>query len=108
MPAYNEEGAIRDTVLALAEVISKLTDDYEIVVTNDGSRDGTGFVLAQVQSSYPDLPLRVVTHTVNQGYGAALASGFNAAAKSLIFFTDSDRQFDVRQLADLLAVLDDR
>ena len=78
------------------------------MVTNDGSRDRTGAVLAALQARCPDLPLRVVTHPVNLGYGAALASGFDAARKDLIFFTDGDKQFDLTELSLLLTELDDR
>jgi glycosyltransferase involved in cell wall biosynthesis len=54
----------------------------------------------------PELRLRVVTHQRNCGYGAALASGFDAASKDLIFLTDGDKQFDVDELNDFLPLLD--
>lgn len=106
LPAYNEEALIERAVLHLADALAVHSDDFEIIVTNDGSRDRTGAVLAALQEVRPDLPLRVVTHTGNQGYGAALASGFDTARKELIFFTDSDRQFDVTEIDRLLDHLD--
>src|SRR3954471_7507589 len=88
LPAYNEEALIERTVRRLAAVLRGLTDDYEVVVTNDGSRDRPGEVHAALGTSEPELHLRVVTHAVNQGYGPALASVFDAATRDLIFFTD--------------------
>lgn len=106
LPAYNEEAMIEQSVREMEAVLRTLTDDFEIIVTNDGSKDGTGRVLADLQARRPDLPLRVVTHPVNNGYGAALASGFDATRKELIFFTDGDGQFDVRELSLLLTEMD--
>lgn len=108
LPAYNEEALIEQTILQIHYVVSNLVDDFEIIVTNDGSRDQTGAVLASLADRYPTLPLHVVTHERNRGYGAALASGFDAANKDWIFFTDGDSQFDVADLASFLAVLDEQ
>ena len=107
LPAYNEEACIVAAVRELAAVLRALVDDFEIVVVDDGSRDATGRLLAALSAREPALHLRVVTHQRNQGYGAALASGFDAARKQLLFYTDADRQFDVRELADFLADLDE-
>jgi glycosyltransferase involved in cell wall biosynthesis len=107
LPAYNEEAIIERTVHHVADVLAGLTDSFEIVVVNDGSRDRTAEVLASVQEREPGLPLRVVTHPANRGYGAALASGFDAARKDLVFLTDGDKQFDVAELATFLPHVDD-
>ena len=107
LPAYNEEALIEQTVLQVEEVLRDLTDDFEIIVINDGSRDRTGAVLAALQERRPDVPLRVVTHPRNRGYGAALASGFDLAGTELIFFTDGDQQFDVEELRLLLPEMDE-
>jgi glycosyltransferase involved in cell wall biosynthesis len=106
LPAYNEEAVIDRAVKQLAGVLEGLVDDFEVIVTNDGSRDRTGEILAQLQESEPHLRLRVVTHERNRGYGAALASGFDAATKDLIFFTDGDKQFDVAELGGFLPEMD--
>jgi glycosyltransferase involved in cell wall biosynthesis len=97
LPAYNEEAIIERSVRQLAAVLSGLTPEFEIIVVNDGSRDRTAEVLSAACAD-PQLNLRVVTHERNRGYGAALASGFDAALKDLIFFTDGDKQFDVAEL----------
>ncbi|MBV9357706.1 MAG: glycosyltransferase family 2 protein [Chloroflexi bacterium] len=102
LPAYNEEAIIERTVRHVAGVLAGLTERYEVVVVNDGSRDATAGVLTALAEQEPDLPLRVVTHAANRGYGAALASGFDAAREELIFLTDGDKQFDVGELRSFL------
>jgi glycosyltransferase involved in cell wall biosynthesis len=106
LPAYNEEAVIERSVRHVAEVLRTLTDDFEIVVTNDGSKDRTGQILKRLAAFDKSLQLKVVTHERNKGYGAALASGFDAATKDLIFFTDGDKQFDVAELAGFLPAMD--
>ena len=106
LPAYNEGAIIERTVRHVAGVLRGLAHDFEVIVTNDGSRDDTGQVLAALQTHEPDLHLRVVTHERNRGYGAALASGFDAARKELVFMTDGDKQFDVAELSQLLPAMD--
>jgi glycosyltransferase involved in cell wall biosynthesis len=107
LPAYNEEAVIASAVLQVNQALQSVTDDFEIIVTNDGSQDATAEILGELQAKRPDLPLRVQTHQTNQGYGAALATGFDAARKEFVFFTDGDRQFDVGEIALLLAELDE-
>jgi glycosyltransferase involved in cell wall biosynthesis len=107
LPAYNEEAIIERTVRHVAGVLAGLTERYEVVVVNDGSRDATARVLAGLAEQQPDLPLRVVTHAANRGYGAALASGFDAAREELIFLTDGDKQFDVGELRRFLPEMRD-
>ncbi len=108
LPAYNEEAIIERTVRHVASVLSGLAHDFEVIVTNDGSRDRTGEILADLAVREPQLNLRVVTHPKNRGYGAALASGFDAAAKDLVFMTDGDKQFDVAELALFIPEMDAR
>src|SRR5579859_1380435 len=104
LPAYNEEAIIERSTRQLATVLSGLTADFEVIVVNDGSRDATASVLAELATD-PKLHLRVVTHERNRGYGAALASGFDAATKDLIFFTDGDKQFDVSELGGFVQAM---
>ncbi len=108
LPAYNEEAVIDTSIRDLARQLALSTEQFEIIVVNDGSGDSTGAVLQRVQATEPSLNLHVVTHSTNQGYGAALASGFDAASGQLVFFTDGDGQFDVAELADFLVCMDDR
>jgi len=96
LPAHNEEANITETVSQAISVLQQWVQEFEIVVVNDGSIDETGFLLASLQQQ--DARVRVVTHPVNQGYGAALVSGFEAAEKELVFFMDSDGQFDISDI----------
>jgi len=106
LPAFNEEAIIERTVRHVAEVLREQASDFEIIVSNDGSRDNTAAVLTDLQAREPGLHLRIVTHERNRGYGAALASGFDAAHKDLVFLTDGDKQFDVTELKDFLPAMD--
>jgi glycosyltransferase involved in cell wall biosynthesis len=99
-PAYNDGETIGKLVDYSAELLPRITDDYEIVVVNDGSPDHTAEVLAERARRYPFL--QVVTHSVNRGYGAALRAGFTAATKELVFYTDGDGQYDPTELVELL------
>jgi glycosyltransferase involved in cell wall biosynthesis len=96
LPAYNEEKVIANTIADVLPVLQDWTQNFELIVVNDGSADQTGAILASIAQSEPRV--RVVTHEVNRGYGAALASGFAASSKDLAFFMDSDGQFDIRDL----------
>jgi glycosyltransferase involved in cell wall biosynthesis len=69
---------------------------FEVVVVDDGSRDGTGAIAARLARSTPEL--RVVTHPEGRGYGAAVRSGIGAATMPWILLTDADLQFDLREL----------
>ena len=82
-----------------------LTDDYEVIVVNDGSPDHCGEILADLAERYPKL--RVVTHEKNRGYGGALRSGFANASKDLVFYTDGDAQYDPREIVVLYEALRD-
>lgn len=102
-PCYNDAGTIADLVTSVGDTLRSLTDDFEVIVVNDGSTDSSGDVLADLQVRLPYL--RVVTHESNRGYGGALRSGFAAATKDLVFYTDGDAQYDPRELAALHAEL---
>lgn len=100
-PAYNDQPTIAGLVQAAYETLAPRTSEFEIIVVNDGSRDGTLQALAPLATAL-DGRLRVVTHPVNRGYGAALRSGFAAARYPWVFYTDGDGQYDVRELESLL------
>jgi glycosyltransferase involved in cell wall biosynthesis len=104
-PAYNDAGTIASMVVAARLAARELTDDFEIVVVNDGSRDHTGEVLGELARIIPEL--RVVEHPQNRGYGGALRTGFASAGKELIFYTDGDAQYDPREMKALMSVMDD-
>jgi len=85
-------------------VLREHATDFEVIVVNDGSFDNTGEVLADLQHKHGP-QLRVITHPENRGYGGALRSGFAAASKELVFYTDGDGQYDVREMPKLLDLM---
>jgi glycosyltransferase involved in cell wall biosynthesis len=101
-PAYNDAQSLPGLIEKTFAVLEDCAADFEVIVINDGSRDDTAQVLAGLQRTFAPR-LRVITHARNLGYGQALRSGFEAAAKELIFYTDGDGQYDVGELPALLA-----
>jgi len=102
-PAYNDQHTIEGIVRTVADEIRKVTDDFEVLVVDDGSKDETSAILDRLKGELPFL--RVIHHERNLGYGAALITGFQNAKKDLVFYTDGDGQYDVRELHNLLARL---
>jgi glycosyltransferase involved in cell wall biosynthesis len=98
-PAYNEEDNIRKAVEHGRKAMSKFFTDIEIIVVNDGSSDATASIVDEMAVQNSDVV--PVHHEVNRGYGAALRSGIYKASKELIFFTDSDLQFDLAEVRHL-------
>lgn len=101
-PAYEDGNSIGSLVTKVFEVLEAHVPDFEVIVVNDGSTDHTGRVLQQLQDIFGPERMRIVTHPQNLGYGAALRSGFAAATKDFVFYTDGDGQYDVRELPLLL------
>ncbi len=95
-PAYNDSGTIASMVVTAVQTARRLTPDFEVIVVNDGSKDRTAAILDELARLYPEL--RIVQHERNRGYGGALRSGFGAARKELIFYTDGDAQYDAAEL----------
>ena len=101
MPAYNEEANLEQSVGRMARALESSTRGFEIIVVDDGSKDGTAALLERLKGAHP--MLRVIRHPVNRGYGAALRSGFDAARYAWIFLMDADNQFDPAEVELLLA-----
>ena len=100
LPAHNEEAVLADTLNTCVAALSKIAPDYEIIVVDDGSTDGTGALAEEFAAGNPHI--RVVHNQPQRGYGGALIAGFSAITKPLAFFMDADGQFDIRDLARLL------
>ncbi len=103
-PAYNDAPSLPLLITRTFETLQAHVADYEVIVVNDGSFDDTGAVLADLAKQYAPR-MRILTHPENRGYGGALRTGFAAATKDLVFYTDGDGQYDVRELPKLLALM---
>ena len=100
-PAYNDAPSLPKLLAKTFDTLELHVADYEVIVVNDGSYDNTAAVLEELRAQYGPR-LRVVTHPQNRGYGGALRSGFEAAGKEFVFYTDGDSQYDVGELPRLL------
>jgi len=98
-PAYNDSGTIASMVIRTVKTASELTQDFEIIVVDDGSADGTAEIADELARTYPQV--RAVHHPINRDYGAALQTGFRSATKEFIFYTDGDAQYDPAELKSL-------
>ena len=103
-PCYNEQENVGRTVEKAIMVLEKLNADFDVIIVDDGSSDGTGKIAADI--AVRDDRVKVVRHRRNLGYGAALQSGFEAATKELVFYTDGDGQFDMSEMPPLLELMD--
>jgi glycosyltransferase involved in cell wall biosynthesis len=102
---FDEEanvGTLLEHALALAP---RLADEFEVIVVDDGSRDGSAAVVRAIARR--DARVRLLQHPRNRGYGAALRSGLRAARGEWIFFSDADLQFDLGEIEQLLAHTDE-
>jgi glycosyltransferase involved in cell wall biosynthesis len=102
-PAFNDAQAIASLVTSALKILPTLTDEYEVLVVNDGSTDDTRTVLEELARTCKQV--KVVNHPRNLGYGATLRSGFRHSTKDVIFYTDGDGQYDVRELPALFQEL---
>jgi len=103
-PCYNDGGTIASMVLSALVTLRQITDDYEVIVVDDAGQDYAPLILEELERIYPG-EVRIIRHERNRGYGGALRSGFAAATKEWVFYTDGDAQYDPRELKNLVAAL---
>lgn len=104
-PCYNDSESIKKMVEDALLVVRKFTNDYEVIVVDDGSKDNSRKILLELAKKHRKLKL--IFHEKNKGYGGALQSGFKAATKDLVFYTDGDGQYNVGELSLLLGLMSD-
>jgi len=100
LPAYNDEKTIKKLVLDAISILDPLNLDYEIIIIDDCSRDGTGKVASELEKIFERV--KVVQHKENRDYGGVLKSGFANATKEWVFYTDGDGQYDIKEITKLL------
>ncbi|SMP65468.1 dolichol-phosphate mannosyltransferase [Neorhodopirellula lusitana] len=96
LPAWNEAEVIATAIAEANAALQQVTGEYEIIVVDDGSTDATAAIVSSLAGQNEHV--RLVQHSPNQGYGAAIRSGFAEAQNDLVVFTDADCQFDLTEL----------
>lgn len=100
IPAYNEAGSIEAVVTGALRAAKSMAKSWEILVVNDGSTDRTGAILTRLSRRYANI--RVITHSVNQGFSGAIKSCYTQAKKDLIFLLPADGQIKAADCARFL------
>jgi len=103
LPCYNEQDNVGRTVEQAITVLESLNIDFELIIVDDGSFDATCKIADKIAAQ--NKRVKAVHHPTNLGYGAALQSGFKAATKELVFYTDGDGQFDIKEMPPLLPLI---
>ena len=100
IPIYNEEEVVGDTITLLMDTLSEKNLNYEVIIVNDGSTDGTKEVLSGLTNQYSTL--RIITHPYNKGNGAAVKSGILAACGDWIVCMDGDGQHNPNDILKII------
>jgi glycosyltransferase involved in cell wall biosynthesis len=95
-PAYNEAGNLTPMVEKALEVLPQFTPEFDIVIIDDGSRDGTESEGRALTAQHPEVSY--LRHDDNRGYGEAIRSGLKSLRGQVAFYTDGDQQFDLAEL----------
>lgn len=104
VPMYNEEHYVERTVSAAREVLEGMGADFEIILVDDASTDGTGALADALARADPRV--RVLHNERNRTLGGSLRTGYAAATKDLVLYTDADLPFDLHEVARAVRLLD--
>jgi glycosyltransferase involved in cell wall biosynthesis len=102
-PAYNEEGNLTPMVQQALKVLPAFASEFDIVIVDDGSRDGTEVEGQRLADLHPQVTYH--RHAGNLGYGEAIRSGLKALRGEVAFYTDGDQQFDLGELSQAWPLL---
>ncbi len=103
LPAYNEEQNIEQAVMNSVKVLREISDDWEVIVVNDASKDRTKEIVQRLVHEVPGV--RLINHEKNTRLGGALRSGFSNSTKELVFYTDADNPIDMSDLKMALPMM---
>ena len=104
LPAYNNENSIREVALSALSCLSKITEQYELIVVDDCSYDKTARIVDEL--SKKEDKLKPLYHSENLGKGNAIKSGILSSKYNFIFYTDCDGQYDVSEIEKLLPFIE--
>ena len=103
-PFWNEEKNIENVINNAIPVANKIANKWEIIIVDDGSKDKTLDMANNIAKKNENI--RVITHSPNRGYGAALKEGLENAKYDVVVFTDGDGQFDFSEVDNFLEYID--
>jgi glycosyltransferase involved in cell wall biosynthesis len=104
-PVYNDERTVRRVTDKCLAVLREIADIYEVIIIDDCSPDKSGEIAEQLANEHPGI-VRVIHHSRNLGYGAALRTGFANSRYEWICFTDGDDEYDIYDMKKLYKLRD--
>ncbi len=102
-PVYKDEKTVRIVAEKALRFLKSVTDEYEIVIVEDGSPDKSGEIADKIAIEYPYI--RVIHHPSNLGYGAAIRSGLSACNYEFICMIDGDDEYEVDDFRKLIRLI---
>lgn len=104
MPAYNEEAGLRKTTDRCLATLRACTDDYELIILDDCSRDSTPIVMEEIRKTDPD-HIRTARHATNQGIAVTFEDLYKMATKQYVFLIPGDGEYPPEALIECMTFL---